>query len=241
MRWWSNGNKPSVRRLPIGEIAVSSGCLLLADPQYIEIPLAIDQVPVGKWPVFADVVGDPNDSGRVAKVHFSFGAIGSGPLQEIGQVAIDSARMVAIDRQDCQTYWAKTGPDRIGVATTLQDRRVVALLKKHFNLDCVQINAIRAEVIQPVSPEMEVEIEKLLRSIPEYAQFPYMYFYVQTNNTFDKVNRMSDPWGTIELDMPSRASLLTFKTGYGDGTYQAFGQFNNGIATGLEMTFIEDT
>jgi hypothetical protein len=240
MPWQSTSNRPSVTRLPIGEIVVSSGCLLLADPQYIEVPLAVEHVPVGKSPVTADVIYDPRGSPRVAKVLFQFGGLDDSPLKEIGHIPVDSAKMVAIDRQAYETCWQKTGPDRIGVIPTPGNKAVVALLKKHFNLDCVQINAVRAEVIQPVPLDVEERINELLRSIPEYAQFSFMHFYVQTNDTFDKVNWMPDPWGTIVLDGQSDTSLLAFNTGYGDGTYRVFGRFNNGVAAGLEIMFIED-
>jgi hypothetical protein len=239
MRWQSSGNTPSLTRLPIGEVVVSSGCLLLADPQYFETSLVIEKVPAGKWPVTADVIDHPKAPASIARVLFQFGALDDSPLQEIGHVPVDSAKVAAIDRRDYENYWMATGPDRIGVVPTPRNQAVVALLKKTFNLDCIQINAIRAEVVQPVSPEMEVRITKLLSSIPEYAQFPFMHFYVQTNNTFDRVNWMPEPWGAIVLDRESNCSLLAFDTGYGDGTYPVFARFNNGIVTSLEIAFIE--
>jgi hypothetical protein len=233
-------HRASVKRLAIGEIVVSSGCLLLADPQYIGTPLAIEQIPLGKWLVIADVIRCPRGQARVAAVFFQFGRADGGALQEIGHVPIDSAKMVAIDRNDYDTYWREIGPDRIGVVNTARDKRVVALLKKHFNLDCVQADAIRAQIVQPVSPDMEDEINRLLQSIPQYAQFPYMHFYVQTNNTFDRVNWMPDRWGMIELDSLSNSRLLAFGTGYGDGTYPVFGQINNKGVSSLEVRFIEE-
>lgn len=238
IRLWRPRRRPWRERLTIGEVAVSSGCLLLADPMYIANPVVVEGVPAGRHPVTADVIHYPECT-KVARVALRFAPGKDDPARQLATLPIDSAKMVVIDREDYNRYWTETGPDRLGVVCTARDWKMVDLLKKHFNLDCVPVHAAQADVVQPIPPDLENRIEALLKSIPEYADFPFIHFHVQTNNTFERVNCTGEAWRMIVIDQQTGTSLLTASTGNGDGVYPVYGHFAGQRLTGLEIPFME--
>src|SRR2546423_528034 len=52
----------------------------------------------------------------------------------------------------------------------------------------VRVNPVRAEVVGPVSEDLADEIKAFLKADPRYSDYPFMYFHVQTNNSFDRAN-----------------------------------------------------
>lgn len=209
----------SIERRRIGHLLFPSRCMLISDPMYITDPHQVTGIPSGRHPVYVDLVRFPQGGYRVARVVVQFEPLAEDSVELVSEVGVDSAKIVVVDRLTCQKYWRETGPDRIGVVSTARDRRLVRLLKKEFGLECVQVNPVRAEVVQPISSALEEEIVARLKCIPEYAAYPFIYFHVQTNNTFDRVNFMQRPWAVMTLNETGDAEMLAAETGYGDGVY----------------------
>ncbi len=156
--------------------------------------------------------------------------------QLIGKVSIDSAKIVVADKADIENWWTKVGPDRIGVISTPDDK-VLPLLTTKFSLATTKVNPIRFEVIHPVSETLEAEIIAYLKTVPRYAQYPGTYFNVQTNNSFDRVNFLDETWSFMSVGNAGSPMMFACVTGYGDGIYNAYGEFSRGILHKIIIRF----
>jgi hypothetical protein len=69
-----------------------------------------------------------------------------------------------------------------------------------------------------------------------------MFFHVHTQNTLDRIieSRTDDQlWSNLILDEPTGANVLTFSSGYGDGSYELIARRSAGELTGFSIKFIE--
>jgi hypothetical protein len=164
---------------------------------------------------------------------------GGGTLRKVGEVVIDSAKLVIADTADIDEYWDDTGKDRIGVISTAPDDTVLRLLTKRFKLKAIRVNPVRAEVVGPVSEQLAAEIDEFLKADAKYADYPFMYFRLQTNNSFDRANHMNSAWEFMPVGNSPEAKMFVCVTGGGDGCYAVQGHFDGDVLRVLTVTFIE--
>jgi hypothetical protein len=163
-----------------------------------------------------------------------------GRMRNIGEVGIDSAALVVLDKADYDEYWTEVGKERIGVISTAPDDTMLRKLKRRFKLKTVQINAVRAEIVGPVSQTLEREIEDYLKTIPKYADYPFLCFRVETNNSFDRVIQMDKAWEFIPVGNDELPMMFVCHTGYGDGSYDVKCGFAGKVPVVVTISFIED-
>src|SRR5262249_12235172 len=182
----------------------------------------------------------PSGAGTLTSLRRSFGErAGDATRRKVGEVGIDSAKLVVADKADIEEHWTETGKDRIGVISTAPNDTVLRLLTKRFKLKTVRVNPVRAEVVGPVSEELTAEIEAFLKADPKYADYPFMYFHLQTNNSFDRANYMKKDWQFMPVGNRPEPLMFVCGTGRGDGCYEVQGQFDGDVPRLLTVTFIE--
>ena len=160
--------------------------------------------------------------------------------RKVGEVGIDSAKLIVADIADIEEHWTETGKDRIGVISTARDDTVLRLLTKRFKLKTVRVNTVRAEVVDAVSEQLAAEIVTFLKADPKYADFPFMYFHVQTNNSFDRANHLKKGWKFMPVGNSQEPLMFVCGTGRGDGCYEVQGEFAGENPRVLTVTFIND-
>ena len=116
---------------------------------------------------------------------------------------------------------------------------MLRLLTKRFKLKTRRVNVVRAEVVGPVSEQLAAEIESFLKADPKYADFPFMYFHLQTNNSFDRANYMDSAWQFMPVGNSPEPLMFVCGTGREDGCYEVQGQFDGGVPRVLNVNFIE--
>ena len=81
---------------------------------------------------------------------------------------------------------------------------------------------------------------RFLKTFPEFAEFPFMFFRVETGNTVSKLHKamLGHRWCEIVLDEPSGANVVGVSSGFGDGTYRVEGLFQSQDLLGIEVEFI---
>jgi hypothetical protein len=234
------GGQPTVTTELLGNLRLRSGTLALADPQYVP-GLEVCNIAAREVQILAKLWRYPTGIACVAALTVRLGDESDGDSwRRIGEVAIDSAKLVIADKADIEEHWTEVGRDRIGVISTAPDDTVLRMLAKRFDLDTVQINAVRAEVVGPVSEQLEEEIEIYLKSRTKYSQFPFLYFYVETNSSFDRANDIEKAWDFIPIGNENTPLMLVCGTGRGDGVYDVRCAFSGEIPRTLSITFIGD-
>lgn len=236
----AGGGEPIATTKHLGELHLWSGTLALGDPQ--DMPgLEIPNVPAGHVEISASMWRYPNGSETITALHMSWGeSTSDSAFRKIGEIGIDSAKLVVADKADIEKHWTKKGKDRIGVISTTQDDTLLRQLTKRFKLKTVRVNRIRAEVVGPVSEPLADEIKAFLMSDPRYADYPFMHFYVQTNNSFERVNFSRKEWEFMPVGNSPEPLMFACGTGRGDGCYAVLGQFDGNVPRVISIQFIED-
>lgn len=232
--------EPCVTTKVLGRLKLRSGVLTLADPQYLpglEVPnIAGDTVEIS-----ASLWRYPSGAALVASLMLRFGELaGAGARRRVGGIGIDSAKLVVGDKADIEEHWTETGKDRIGVISTAPNDTVLRLLTKRFQLTTRRVNRVRAEVVGPVSEQLAEEIEAFLKADPKYADFPFLHFWVQTNNSFERANYLAKAWDFIPIGNSPTPLMFVSGTGRGDGRYDVWGEFVGECPRIVTVTFIED-
>ncbi len=236
----AGGGKPTVTQRFLGNLKLRSGTLALGDPQYLP-SLVVPNVATTEVGIYAKLLRYPSGTERITALTLTLGDDQStGSRRKIGKVEIDSAKLVVADKTDVEEYWAAVGKDRIGVICTARDDAVLRMLTKRFKLKTVRVNRVRAEVVGPVSESLEKEIEGCLKSNPTYAAFPFIYFRVQTNDSFDRVNYMEKPWGFMPVGNADAPLMFACETGRGDGIYGVQCGFSGEVPQVVSIEFIDD-
>lgn len=235
----AGGGTPVPAMLTIGRLRLRSGTLVLGDPQYVPA-LQIPTAGATEVEISAEFLRYPSGAAIITTLILSLNEPGPGSTQrKVGELGIDSARLVVADKADIEEYWTETGPDRIGVISTAPDDTVLRLLTKRFQLKTRRVNDVRAEVVGPVSEQLEAEIESFLQADQRYSKFPFMHFYVQTNNSFERINFMDYEWQFIPVGNSPEPLMFACGTGRGDGCYAVHGQFDEDTPRVLRVNFIE--
>ena len=214
--------------------------MVLGDPQYmpgLEIPnVAADEVSIS-----ASLWQYPDGSQTVTSLTLGFGEpTGNGPRRKIGEVAIDSAKLVVADKDDFHRHWTDAGKDRIGEISTARDETLLRTLMKHFKLKTVPINPIKARIVGQVSERLEGEITAFLKADSRYAAYPFLHFRVRTNNSFERANSLTKGWDFIPVGNTDTPLMFVCGTGHGDGCYRVQGEFAGERIRVVSISFIED-
>ncbi len=236
----AGGGQPIAIKKSLGRLKLRSGTLALGDPQYVP-GLEVPNVTADEVEISASLWRYPSGAETVTGLSLSLGGPqGSGAQRKVGEVEIDSAKLVVADKADIENHWAETGKDRIGVISTAPDDTVLRLLTKRFKLKTRRVNRVRAEVVGPVSEQLAAEIEAFLKADPKYADYPFMYFHLQTNNSFDRANYMNREWQFMPIGNSPEPLMFVCGTGRGDGCYDVQGQFDGDVPRVLTVTFVDD-
>lgn len=231
--------KPVATTRSLGRLKLRSGTLVVGDPQYLPA-VEIPNVAAGEAEISASFWTYSTGAVTIAVLSIGLGeSPGHGEHRQVGEVGVDSAKLVVVDKRDFEEHWTDTGKDLIGVISRAPDDSVLRLLTKQFNLQTVPVNQVRAELIGPVSEELEAEIEHFLKADPRYAAYPFMYFRVQTNNSFDRANYMSHAWEFMPVGNSSKPLMFVCQTGRGDGCYDVYAEFIGDVPQSLTVTFID--
>jgi hypothetical protein len=232
---------PSVLRQVAGTLRVHSGAVLLGDPMYLPDGLRLENVRAGCHPVVALVLDYPEGGRRVAAIELEFRPGAASAPDKLGEVAVDSACVALLDAQTHEQLWKEDGAARIGVLATPQHRKIATLLKERFSLEFEPVNPIRSELVQAVDQELEKQIIAYLETIPEYAEYPFLHFRVETRNTMEQLQddlHSQGLWCEHVLDKASGANILAFTSGFGDGCYPAYGIREKGELAKVAVEFI---
>jgi hypothetical protein len=239
---WFRGKRapdePVFRRETIGEVRCRSGTLLLADPMLIFDAVRVEGVPAGRVSVIAELIRYPEGGVRVAMIQLRVREGEPDSRRELGSVGVDSAKMVVVDEQTHARCWKEVGPDRIGRASSPKHREIAHLIGKRFGLRHRELNFIASVFREPISEELEAEITAYLQTFPEYAQYPYMYFRVETNSTADRVRDAMTDRLWCELELGPGESLVAVTSGFGDGAYTVEGLYRGEELLAAEVRFI---
>jgi len=240
--WWkADDAQSSVREEEIGEVRIRSGTLLIADPMYITDPVCIEGLPAGRFPVVAQIIKYAEGGQRVARIQIRFGTGVITERQPLARVGVDSAMVIAIDEHTYRDHWKEVGPERIGTTHSPNDHRKVAtLIANRFGLKWRPLNGFQSIFLEPIPEDLENEITEYLKTFPEYADYPFMYFRVETNNTFDRIQEaMRDTsWAEVGLTEDGDEGLIVFTSGFGDGSYELTGVYGKERLLATEITFI---
>ena len=160
---------------------------------------------------------------------------------ELGSIAVDSALIVVADEEMIQKHWQEVGPDRIGRTGPIGEHRKVAkIIGDRFGLTWRTVDSFHSQFDEPISVELEERIISFLKTIPEYADYPFMYFRMKTSNCLDRVYEVMEErsYATVALDKSSDASVLALTSGFGDGTYPVMGLMKDGVLQSIKIDFI---
>jgi hypothetical protein len=235
----AGGGEPSVTQKILGKLKLRSGTLVLGDPRSLP-GLEVKNISADEVRIAAELWQFPSGAETVTGLTLTFSDGQTiGERRNIGEIAIDSGKLIVADKADIDEHWTDVGNDRAGVISTAPDDAVLKLLRKRFKLNVVRVNRVRAEVVGPVSERLAEEIEEYLKSMPRYADFPFMYFRVQTNNSFDRANYLGKAWGFIPVGNSDAPLMFVCETGHGDGVYDVEGVFSEEDPSVLSVRFIE--
>ncbi len=238
------GGEPLLVRRVLGRLAVPSGVLVLGDPQYVPGFSSVELEGVGAEVVIAAALKQyPSGSETVMALDLDFDLPDSGPESRrlLGEVGIDTAKLLVADKVDLKDHRAEVGPDRIGVIPLPGRGKIARRLMKRFGIKLVLVGTYDIQVVGPVSEALEGEIMAYLETIPECSKYPFMYFSVRTNNTFDRANRMDAAWDFLPIGNTPEPLMFVCGTGRGDGRYEVWGRFRGDRPGGLSIDFgVED-
>ena len=235
----AGGGAPVATTKHLGTLRLRSGTLSLGDPQYV-LGFDIPNIVAEEVAISATLWRYPSGAATVTALKLSLdGPTTSGSRRKIGEVGIDSAKLVVADKADIEEHWTEVGKDRIGVISTAPDDTVLRMLTKRFKLKTVRVNPIRAEVVGAVSEPLAKEIEDFLKATPKYAEYPFMYFNVQTNNSFDRANYLAKEWGFLPVGNADFPLMFVCGTGRGDGCYDVECEFAGEVSRAVAISFID--
>jgi hypothetical protein len=240
----AGGGEPTAATRSLGRLKIPSGTLVLGDPFYLP-GLEVPNIPAGEAEISVSVRRYPSGGEMVTRLRIGFGfgfGEGAGDLlrRKVGEVGIDTGKLVVADLADIDEHWAATGKDRIGVISAAPDDTVLRLLTKRFQLETVRVNIARAEVVGPVSEELAAEIEAFLKADPRYSTFTFMYFRIETNSSFDRASGARQAYAFLPIGNSPEPLMFVCETGRGDGRYEVHGEFEEDRPRVLGVTFIDD-
>ncbi|WP_425398098.1 hypothetical protein [Aeoliella sp.] len=151
----------------------------------------------------------------------------AGTFHVVREVGVDMAKITISDAQDLRDYIEHEGKKRVGYIYCDPSNPenggdiLQPLLKDKYGLAVAkESRASRyARIEKPISKELERSILEDVESIPRFSRNSFMYFHVETANTFDRVNRYSEPYGMMPIDSAGSAAMAVVQSGYGDGSY----------------------
>lgn len=224
----------------VGALAIPSGKLILRDPQW-GLHFVADWGRPVEVRISLNLFVRPKGTARVDELILRSSDETNPPVErrELGHIGIDSAKVVVVDEEAHRTHWTETGPDRVGFIRVMKSDRCLKLLQRkfRFKIDDGDWHAVR--IAGPVSVERENEVTAYLKTIPEFSDYPFLHFWVRTNNSFDRVNNYEKTWGFIPVGNSPVPMMLVCGTGYGDGCYPVKGGFTGDRLVEVRIPFVD--
>lgn len=237
----SGGGEPITVDRFLGRLEVKSGSILLGDPQDVAGGVEIANISVDQIEISASLWKYPLGRESVIALRLELGKpTRDGVRRKVGEVGIDTATLVIVDKVDFKENWAEVGNDRIGFISTRRDDAVLQILTTEFRLKTTRDNQFTARIADPVSNELEEEIIAYLKTKPEYADYPFLHFCVHTNNTFDRTMEMKGAWEFMPVGNEPTPLMFVSGTGRGDGVYDVEVDFEGDIPRVVTINFLDE-
>lgn len=224
-----------------GSLAIPSGRLCLRDPQGWA-PCVTDWARPVDLGITLNVRVRPDGSVHIEELILRVKGESPAPddWRELGQIGIDSAKVVVADEEAHNGHWTETGPDRIGHIRVLTGDRCLKLLQRKFRFKIAAGNRHSVRIAGPISTDLEKEVMAYLETIPEFADYPFLHFWVHTNNSFERVNNFDKAWGFLPVGNSSTPEMFVCTTGHGDGCYNVSGGYAGSQLVEVRVPFVVD-
>jgi hypothetical protein len=232
-----------LKKQNIGTLQTGSGTLLAADPMYLggegDI-LKVQGVPKGEFPVDLYIYENGDDK-RVFRAEIVFSDKKGGTVKQIGEVPVDSGTASFIDADSFQKYYKTVGQDRIGEIYGKDHEALARSVADRFKLKYKSGGEHSSVLTDPVSEEQEKNILAYMKKTDKYP--PFM---IKTNNTFDLISIEMDKtylptygYANYILDQATKANMVAFSSGYGDGSYKLNAYYDRNTLVKLELNMTE--
>jgi hypothetical protein len=232
-----------LKKQNIGTLQTGSGTVLAADPTYLggegDI-LKVQGVPKGEFPVDLYIYEDGDDK-RVFRAEIVFSDNKGGMVKQIGEVAVDSGTASFIDADVFQQHFKTVGQDRIGVIWGKDHEALARSVADRFKLKYKSGDELSSILTDPVSEKLEKDIFAYMKKTNEHPTF-----MIKTNNTFDLISMEMDKtylptygYANYVLDKATKANMVAFSSGYGDGSYKLNAYYDQNKLVKLELNMSE--
>ena len=231
------------RVVEVGRLPVRSGTLEFNDPQWGGESVCVSDIPPGETRFTAVI--DDGDGGIVAELRVDLpgaspGDPEPGSPEEVGEVLIDSATLVAADAADFETGWTEQGAGRVGVFAV--GVRMRAKIEREFGLtlrvsEYEKPHRRHAETVDPFPPETERAVREFIKA-EKGADYAYIHLWVEEHGSFERaLEAESVPPSIVPMGDAPEPRMIVCSTGSSDGTYPVMVQRVNGVPRWITVEF----
>ncbi|MCC9604523.1 hypothetical protein LOC68_27600 [Blastopirellula sp. JC732] len=234
--WLRRRSTHSLVHRYIGELPLPSRVLLLADPKNLP-GLSVTGFGGEAAYLFMTQESTPPRYGRVHSVRVMFETADEVRRRRLGEVPIDTARLVLVDQGNYDRDWNEEGPMRRGIIVTRNSDDLIEELHESLGVEIEGTFSGYPCIKGPVSEELEAEIRAYIASNPKYPDY-FTHFEIATDSSLERALCPEDGLQPI-ADRP-KGLFFVCGAGYGDGTYDVIGEFANERLVALEINFLTE-